>query len=151
MTLVFDTVHREALDPEDAGPSTTSLFETACAVARSALERRRGAVRSVLLSANSEETRVALRGLAAWYERMCVDPDYGKAPPEEGVRALIALGDEEPKPIKRQLAVAYWAIRVAQELASCQVRWSSEDSTPDELQLALTKLDLALIAASSNS
>lgn len=147
MTLVVETVLRDPSGRDAAGQISTSSYETVSAVARCALDRRRAAVRSVLLAFRSEDTGVALRGLAAWYERMCVDSDYGNAPPEEGVRALMAMGDEEDKPVTRQLVLTYWAVRVAEEVASCRRRWCSKDSTPDDLQVALAKLDLALHGA----
>lgn len=86
MTLDLETRLPHVSEQETASSAITSSSETAFAMARIALDRRRAAVRSVLLTARSEDTRVALRGLAAWYERMCVDAGYCNAPPNRGSR-----------------------------------------------------------------
>jgi len=120
------------------------------AVAHTTLERWRKAVRSALLSAEGPEVSLrALRGLAAWYERMCVDSDYHNPPPQEGLGALVLLGGtSELSPRSSQLASAHKAIRLAQELAACRAQWHSDEGASSQGETALTRLELALHAAS---
>lgn len=63
----------------------------------------------------------------------------------------MTLEDDDSGPIGDRLKVTYWAVRVAQELARCQTRWSVKGSTPSELQTALAKLELALYGASQHA
>ncbi len=116
-------------------------------MARSALDHWRYAVRTALLTTRSDDTGTALRGLAAWYERMCVDADYGNPAPDEGLAALRALADTPTASIGPQLELTYWALHVAQELAACRAQWLSADQGQTTIGIALAKLDVALLGA----
>ena len=95
--------------------------------------------------APSDAARSALRHLADWYARMCVDDRYDKAPPTDGVDAVSAL-ENGPEADKRRVVFTYWAVRVAEELARCR-RYERGQAAPADVDLAHTQLDLALQAA----
>ena len=119
------------------GPKRTSELAT------TTIEYLRSTVRSALLGGPSDAGRnTALRGLEAWYERICADRDYCNRPPEEGVKALTDLehGSAEPG---RRLALAFKAIRLAGELALFRAG-SRQDPSPDSLPVALARMELAL-------
>lgn len=147
MTVASDTLFLQpAGQAETSDPRHALRLEIAVEVARVSLDRRRGVVRSALLAALSEDRRAALRGLAAWYERMCVDPHYCNNAPEEGTNLLMALAQEDHEPAHRRFKITYWAVRVAEQLANCRARLAAKGSTPEELDVELAKLDLAFRA-----
>ena len=125
------------------GP-TAELSKT---VARSALEHWQWAVRGVLFTSPSDGARTALRGLAAWYDRICVDETYDNPAPVDGLDALTAEERGPDSLLLRHVVVAHWAVRVAQELAECRRRGHGGDGDPAATLLAHTKLDLALQGA----
>ena len=148
MTLVVDR-SGAATGNELAG--LAGRFETTAALARSALEYWRHPVRRVLLAVSVDRDAVALRGLAAWYERLCVDVDYAQNAPDEGLDALVTLRSSFDAMVAHDLLVTYWAIRVAEELATCRARcWSDADGS-DDAGVALAKLELALLSALERS
>jgi len=102
----------------DFPPSEQAVSQSA-AVARSALEHWTWSVRGMPFAVESDESRPALRGLAAWYERISVDDAYTNPAPAAGVEALEAEV-RGPDRLPRSLQVAHWAVRVAQELAECR-------------------------------
>jgi hypothetical protein len=136
---------------EVADRSLAAEFEMASAVARSALDHWRHVVRTVLLTASFDGNQSALRGLAAWYERMCVDAGYCNAAPDEGLIALLALEVAGDGPFARRLMVTHSVFRIAQELAACRAQWRSADRELKTTDLALAKLELALRAASGHA
>ena len=119
---------------------------SSAAVARGALEHWQWAVRGRFLTASSDEARTALRGLAGWYERICVDETYHTPAPAEGIDALMAEGARPDHLFLRSEVVTYWAVRVAQELAEWR-RPRSAAVGADAVLLADAKLDLALRGA----
>jgi len=135
-------------EPPDGAVTDRRLapaFEKVSTVACSALDHWRYAVRTVLLTARTDEAGTAMRGLAAWYERMCGGIDYGNPAPEQGLSALVALAEAGNGLIGDQLVLTYWALRVAQELAACRAEWSSAEHAT--IDVALAKLDVALLGA----
>jgi hypothetical protein len=118
-------------------------------VAEDAADALRGwhrQVREVLVVLDAPKRSEAIRGLAAWYERVCLDGDYTEAPPREGLDIVVdelALA-AQPYDILRALARAHWAIRVAEELSNWRqcLRSSGPGSSP--LGLATNRLELAL-------
>jgi len=135
MTLQDDSIRCEAFDAD----------ESSATVARSALEHWRWALRGVPFTASSDEARIALRGLAAWYERICVDGTYDNPAPADGLDALTAQ-EREPDHLRRDV-VSHWAVRVAEELAEWRRRGLASDGDPAVTLLAYAKLDLALRGA----
>ena len=111
---------------------TPAEATTSTALAGSALEHWRWAVRGVPFTASSDQARTALRGLAAWYERVSADDAYGNPPPGDGLDALTALEAEPESQHCRRVVVAHWAVRVAEELARCRQR-KIADSRADAL------------------
>ena len=112
-------------------------------LARTTIEYLRTTVRSVLLGGPSDAGQdTALRGLEAWYERICADGDYCNRPPVEGVKALTDLGHGSAEP-ERRLALAFRAIRLAGELALFRAG-SRQDPPAKALPVALARMDIAL-------
>jgi len=120
---------------------------TSAAVARSALEHWLWAVRGVPFMASSDEERTALRGLAAWYERVCIDDAYDNPAPADGLDALTAQEHGPDQLPLRRSVVPHWAVRVAQELTEWRRRGLAIDGDPAATVLAYAKLDLALRGA----
>jgi hypothetical protein len=123
-----------------------SAAEASTALARSALEHWRWAVRGVPFTASSSEACTALRGLTAWYERICVDDLYDHPAPADGLDALTALERGSDLDLSRRVVVTHWAVRVAQELAGCR-RGLRHDGDLAAAFLERSKLDLALQGA----
>lgn len=134
---------------DHAGSATE--VHMAAAVARSALDHWRHIVRASLLTAPLDGVQSALRGLAAWYERMCIDPDHCNPAPPEGLAASVALERTAVGPTERRIEVTHWAVRVAQELAAYRAQFSSTGESPVAIGLALAKLDVALLGASEHA
>ena len=97
--------------------------------------------------AHSDEARTALRRLAAWYERICVDDMYKNSAPADGLDALAAGKRGSDSLRIRRVVVAHWAIRVAQELARFRRQGFAGDADQTAALLAHAKLDLALRGA----
>jgi len=118
--------------------------ERATMVAVATMERWRRAVRGLPLLVSSDELRVALHGLSAWYERLCVDHEYAMPGPAAGVEALsrcLHLAE----PASEEVLVAWWAVRVAEEIVGCRRLLAGADDTESiVLQLALSRLELAM-------
>lgn len=115
--------------------------------AASALVCWRTAVRSVLLTAAGDGDggdAGALRALAAWYERMAVDPAYTLPPPEHGERALAACERSGDRSFQTSLALTRHAIRVARELACCRATWTSGAPSAQDRRDAVVALERAL-------
>jgi len=104
-------------------------------------------VRGVPFTASSDEARIALRGLAAWYERICVDDTYDNPAPADGLDALTAQERGPDHLLLRRDVVSHWAVRVAEELAEWRRRGLASDGDPAVTLLAYAKLDLALRGA----
>jgi hypothetical protein len=123
-------------------PDPLQSFEHLSQHAVVALERWRHWVRSLTMLASGEH-RVALRGLVAWYERLCVDGGYANPPPADGMDALFQTEQERSSATAQGLVGARWAIRVAEELANCRQLVSQGD---DERAAAvgLSRLEIAL-------
>ena len=114
------------------------------ALAVAVLMRSRRMVRAQLLALDRGDARLALRGLAAWFERMCNDPEYRNPPPEEAMVALAVLGNSSPLSWVDHLAALCRVIHLARELAACRQVWSVGDQDLDARVVALTKLELTL-------
>lgn len=142
MTIGTEMDLRQTPEQEPGPLAIITDLDRTCAVARSAIESLREIVRSVLLATRTGDEGIALRGLATWYERMCVDPDYANPPPDGGIAELNGLSDLVR--FKLRLMVAYRAVRVADELSASRRRRFSSDSTPEELHTVLARLELAL-------
>lgn len=95
-------------------------------VASSTLECWQWAVRRVPVTASSDEARIALRGLAAWYARICVDDTYDSPAPSEGLDALTAQARGPDRLLLQRDVVSHWAVRVAQELAGSRRALASD-------------------------
>jgi len=89
-------------------------------VARNTLEHRRAVVRRAFLTERRERRQQALRGLCAWYERICVDPEYDRSPPDDGLSILLTMAISVNQGENPDLATAYRLIRLAQEVATAR-------------------------------
>lgn len=125
-------------------------FEIAGEIASSVLVRWLGVVRSVLLTTGSENVRSTLRGLAAWYERMTVDPRFAYPPPGDGIAALIALG-REGRPCEPRLTTAFQAVRVAEALGAWRATLVTDASAPERRQTMRDRLELAVRVLSESA
>jgi len=126
-------------DRSVAGPRPKQTSE----LARATIEYLRSTVRSALLGGPSDAGQeTALRGLEAWYERICADRDYCNRPPEDGLKALTDLGRGSAER-GRRLALAFRAIRLAGELALFRAG-SWQDPPPESLPVARARMELAL-------
>jgi len=132
-------------DPLLGAVEDEGAAEPSAAVARRALAQWRWAVRALTGTGASTETRAALLGLVAWYERMSADAAYGNPAPVDGLEAL-ATEERGPGRFLRRTEVAHWAVRVAQELAEFRRRGVG-DEDPSAAFVAHAKLDLALRGA----
>jgi len=117
-------------------PESAQTVRTAVA----AMERWRHWVRSLPVMAG-EEHRTALRGLVAWYERVCADERYASFPPVEGMEALLLVEHERSGATARGLVAARWAVRVADAVAKCR---QVSDGDDQARVVALAKLEVAL-------
>jgi len=119
--------------------------DQATIVAVAAIERWRRTVRVLPLLVGSDELRLALRGLSAWFERVCVDADYVTEAPADGIEALhriTRLNTGTPAP---EVLVAWWVVRVAHEVVKCRRRLRSMgDRNTMDLPVALSQLELSL-------
>jgi hypothetical protein len=114
-------------------------------VAVAALERWRGTVRALHLRADSDELRVSLRGLVAWYERLCVDGEYATPAPAEGMMALPQIALLVVGSPSEEIVRAWWAVRLAEEVVACrQLLKCGGDTSEDDLGVALSQLEVAM-------
>jgi hypothetical protein len=121
--------------------------ESSAIAARSALQHWQWAVRGVPFISTSDEARTALCGLAAWYERICVDDKYDNPAPPDGLDALAAYEHGTDLLLLRRDLVSHWAFCVAQALAGFRRQRLVGDSDPVAASLVRAKLDLALQGA----
>jgi hypothetical protein len=137
----------ECNDPVRLASQGERASEVSAAQARGALQQWEWALREVALEASSDVARTALRGLSAWYERMCVDDTYADPAPADGLDALTAQ-ERAPHTLTRpRVLVTHWALRVAQELAGFRKQGQACGGDPAAAYLAHAKLDLALQGA----
>jgi hypothetical protein len=118
-------------------------LEGAATVALAAMRRQRSAVHA-LPSLASKELRVSLRGLVAWYERLCIDREYATPAPAEGIDALprVTLDAEAPS---YEAVTAWWAVRVAEEVVACRRLLGNENDVHGaEFEVALSQLEIAM-------
>ena len=120
MTLQDDSIRCEGYN----------AAESSAKIAHSALEHWRWAVRGVPFTASSDEARIALRGLAAWYERICVDDAYDNPAPADGLDSLMAQEREPDHLFLRRDVMSHWAVRDAEELAE----WRRRDQPVTAIQ-----------------
>lgn len=128
-------------DFPDPSPSLEQVTRNAVA----ALERWRHWVRSLPRVANGEH-RVALQGLVAWYERLCVDDRYANPPPVDGMDALFQTEQERSSATAKELVAARWAVRVAEELVNCRqvVNQAGDEAA---ITVGVSRLEMALHGA----
>ncbi|HXX90314.1 MAG TPA: hypothetical protein VEI83_08840 [Acidimicrobiales bacterium] len=124
-----------------------SRYRIADAFATVVLARSRPTVHGVLHATGPDVSPTALRGLAAWFERLCVDPDYRNPPPDEGMAALAALGASPGASPAGRVAAAGRAVRLARALSACRHAWSIGD--PGDRMAALAELELAVEGTTS--
>jgi hypothetical protein len=94
---------------------------------------------------SSEELRVALRGLSAWFERVCIDGDYVTTAPAEGIDALHHITQQSPDLSTGHATVAWWSVRVAEDIVKCRQLLRPSDTIDDiDLDVAFARLELAL-------
>lgn len=118
--------------------------ERATMVAVATMERWRRAVR-VMPPLVSSDLRVALLGLSAWYERLCVDPEYTMSGPQEGIDALHHATQLNSSQTGDESLMAWWAVRVAEEVVQCRRLLRSTDASEcTDLENALSRLEVAL-------
>ena len=91
-------------------------LERVAHLARAGVERWERHVRLLPLAPMTDSCRLALRGLVAWYERVCVDERFIGDPPEDGMDALSQLGQSHVRPPSDPFVTAQSAILVAAEL-----------------------------------
>lgn len=114
-------------------------------VAVAAMERWRRTVRALPLLVETDEFRVALSGLSAWYERLCVDDEYAMPGPSDGIDALQYTAQLITEPPSEALIAAWWAVRLAQEVVECRRFLGSTDDVEEmDLEVALARLEVAL-------
>ena len=114
-------------------------------VAVAGMERWRRTVRALPLLAGSDERRVALRGLSAWYERLCVDGEYAMPGPADGIEALHHSAQVNTDPPTEEITTAWWAVRVAEEVVECRrILASREAAAISGLEVALARLEVSL-------
>lgn len=147
MTVVVAAGGRGVSCGPRADAAETARVGAVLEIGRSALEHWRREVRSVLATRSSGGAGAALRELAEWYERMCVDDRYARPAPEDGVDALVAMRTDPDSMSSGTVMVADWAVRVARELACCRAQQRSDPPDVRAGALALAKLDVALYGA----
>ncbi len=130
---------------------TQNQFEGAIALGRAtmvavaAIECQRRRIRTLPLLAGSDELHVPLRGLTAWYERLCEDCDYATPPPAEGLEALPRVAQHITGSARKEIGTAWWAVRVAQEVVACRQLLGSQDhANGSSFELALSRLETAM-------
>ena len=107
-----------------------------------ATERWRHTVRSLPLLTDSDEFRVALRGLSAWHERLCVDGEYAMPGPADWIEALHHSAQVNTDPPTEEITFAWWAVRVAEEVVECRRLLASREAAAiSGLEVALARLD----------
>jgi len=115
--------------------------------ALASIQRWRRIVIPLPLTAQSEDQETKLRGLVAWYERVCGDDRYSSAAPVEGIEALlaIALGSTLHDLF---VSMAREAIRVAEELVRYrQLMRDSGRADPRSREIARARLELSISTA----
>ncbi len=117
--------------------------EKSSALARSALDHWKPAVRGIPFLDPSGETSAALSRLVDWYERICIDDLYNKPAPLACLDALIVI---ERSHSSRRVVMTHWAVRVAQELVEYR-RELRNDSDSAITFVNHAKLDVALQGA----
>lgn len=130
-------------DPSD--PRDPPGFEQTTTTAVAALQHWRHPVRSLPMLGTGEHG-IALRGLVAWYERVCVDERYANPPPADGLGALMLTEQERSAATAEGFLVAWWAIRVAEELVRCR-QLAQEERGEAAVSVGLARLDVSLQTA----
>lgn len=129
-------------DPDVAGRAraTSSL---ALSSAAAVIQRWRTWVRALAIMEGQSEKSTELRGLAAWYERLCADERYSNPPPSDAIEALHWLERRGSGIGRERLAGIHGAVRVGEELT--RYRRTAQDQR-DELAhtVAVSRLELAL-------
>jgi hypothetical protein len=143
----IDETHHECGDLLRLVTQDESAAEVSASLARCSLEQWQWAIRELPLKATSDPARTALRGLAAWYERMCAEDTYGDPAPMDGLDALTAQEREPGNLVLQRVVVTHWSVRVAQELAGFRRQGLAGDNDLAAASLAHAKLDLALRVA----
>ncbi|GEM_PF-6555210 len=114
-------------------------------VAVAAIESERRTMRVLPLLAASDELRVPLHALAAWYERLCIDTEYATPAPAEGIEALPLIAQLVTGTPRCEVRAAWWVVRVAEEVVVCrQLLGSGDDSDSSKFELALSQLEIAM-------
>ena len=92
---------------------------------------------------------MALRGLSAWYERLCVDHEYAMPGPADGIEALHRSSQLITEPPSEVVITAWWAVRLAQEVVECRrlLRFTDDDAEGVGLEVAAARLEVALHGA----
>jgi hypothetical protein len=120
-------------------------IERATVVAVAAMERWSRTVRALPLRVRSNELCLALRGLSAWYERLCVDDQYAMSGPADGIEALHRITHLTTELPTQEMLTAWWAVRVAEEVAECRrLVASSDDADGIGLEVAMSRLEVAV-------
>jgi fermentation-respiration switch protein FrsA (DUF1100 family) len=140
-------VVRSAVDPGGVAERRASL-DHVLSTAAAALQRWRSSVSAlaVLDSAGAGTPTTELRGLAAWYERLCADEQYANPAPSEALEALQRLERRSDVP-GELLGVVRRAVRVAEELARCREVLAVAGGNGRAGSLAVARLEVALNAA----
>ena len=123
----------------------TALFDPETRFTRTTvtLRRWRRSVRRLPFGAMPEH-RDALWELVSWYEAMCLDDRLASPAPTAGLDALILMDRERTVLVpNHDVVVARGAVRVAQELANCRLRWFDGADEP-AVDIAVTRLELAM-------
>lgn len=114
-------------------------------VAVAAIESQRRTMRVLPLLAGSDELRVPLHGLAAWYERLCIDADYATQAPAECIEALRLIAQLVTGIPPYEVGAAWWVVRIAEEVVACrQLLGSGNDADSSRLEMALSQLEIAM-------
>jgi len=120
------------------------VVERVTMLAVAAMERWRRTVRALPWRAGSDEQRMALCGLSAWYERLCVDRQYAMAGPTDAIEALRSGQMLTARP-SEELVIAWWAVHLAEEVVDCRrLLRSGDDAQGIDLEVAVTRLEVAL-------
>jgi len=126
-------------------PDSAIAVERASKAAVAAMDLSRHTVRVLPLLVGSDELRVSLRGLAAWYERLCLDGEYATPAPAECVEALPQIVQLMKGAPPDEVVNAWWAVRVAEEVVSCRrLLWPQADTSGTSFEVALAQLEIAM-------
>jgi hypothetical protein len=148
LTEESSSMVQPAIDPDGVAEPRAS-FDQTLASAVAALHRWRSWVSALpLMQARAGSQLTELRGLAAWYERMCADDCYANPPPTEALDVLDELERDGSETNLERLVVVRWAVRVAHELAQCRSLLAN-GGTDDvrAASIAAARLEVALNAA----